>query len=354
MRMDARAPPAARSRRILGLLAHLGLTPCAHTRLSLLSGGERRRLALAVQLLVQPGPLVLALDEPCSGLDAEGSRVVLEALRREAGRGRAVLCTVHQAAPDLLRLFTHILVLASGNVVYHGPLDRAQPFLAEAGAGGPAGWTPSTPLNSMLQQLNDPAAHLDTARVCAAFSFSEQACLLEDYPTSEEVLARDAIRASDIKHISWIGEVGWLLWRESVDGRRNKSRNLAQMGMFVLTATIMSLAFMEVSLSSLAGVQSVRGLLYIIVSEVVFTHSYAVFHTFPVELPVYLREAHLYSSSAYYVAKVLATVPRSLLEPLLFVSVIQSRVDLTAGGGVATFALLLGILFLTALTASAY
>ncbi|KAK3912634.1 Protein scarlet [Frankliniella fusca] len=354
VRMDARVSAGARRRRVLALLAHLGLSACEHTRLSQLSGGERRRVALAVQLLVQPGPLVLALDEPCSGLDAEGSRLVLEALRREADRGRAVLCTVHQAAPDMLRLFSDILVLAAGRVVFHGPLDKAQPFLAESGGGGPAGWTPSTPLNSMLQQLNDPGAHLDTARVCAAFAYSGHARLLEDYPTSEEVLARAAIRAPDIKHISWIGEVSWILWREAVDGRRNKSRILAQLAMFMLTATIMSLAFMEVSLSSLAGVQSARGLLYIIVSEVVFTHSYAVFHTFPAELPVFLREAHLYSSSAYYVAKVLSTVPRALLEPALFVSVIQSRVDLTAGGGFTTFASLLGVLFLAALTASAY
>lgn len=84
-------------------------------------------------------PIMLALDEPCSGLDAEGSRVVLEALRREAGRGRAVLCTVHQAAPDLLNLFTHILVLSSGRVVFHGPLHEAQPFLAEYAQSGQSG-----------------------------------------------------------------------------------------------------------------------------------------------------------------------------------------------------------------------
>lgn len=47
-------------------------------------------------------------------------------------------------------------------------------------------------------------------------------------------------------------------------------------------------------------------------------------------------------------------MPRALLEPLLFVSVIQSRVDLTAGGGAATYAAIAGIMFLTALTASAY
>lgn len=73
----------------------------------------------------------------------------------------------------------------------------------------------------------------------------------------------------------------------------------------------MSLAFANVSTTSPGGVQSARGLLYLIVSEVVFTHSYAVFHTFPAELPVFLREKHLYSSSAFYVAKALSTVSAS-------------------------------------------
>lgn len=352
MRLDARLPAAARSRRIRVLLADLGLSACADTRLACLSGGERRRVAIAVQLMVSPP--VLALDEPCTGLDAEGSRVVLEALRREAGRGRAVLCTVHQAAPDLLRLFTDILVLASGRVVFHGPLQDAQPYLT--GASGRADWAPETPLNTMLQHLCDPAAaaQLDTAKVCAAFARTSYASHLQEYPVSEEVLGRDPIRPPDTKHASWLTEVRWLLWRESVDGRRNKNRFFTQLFMFLVTATIMSFSFMDVTLSSLAGVQSVRGLLYLIVSEVVFTHSYAVFYTFPAGLPVYLREVDLYSSSAYYATKVLATVPRALVKPALFVCVIQLQVDLTAGGGVVAFLRLLAILFLTALTASAY
>lgn len=79
-----------------------------------------------------------------------------------------------------------------------------------------------------------------------------------------------------------------------------------------VTGFIMSMTFMGVKLSSLGGVQSTRGLLYLICSEVVFTHSYAVFHTFPGELAVFLRETHLYSSSAFYAVKVLMTVRTSV------------------------------------------
>jgi hypothetical protein len=59
-------------------------------------------------------------------------------------------------------------------------------------------------------------------------------------------------------------------------------------------------------------IQDIRGLLYLITSEVFFTGAYSVFNTFPGEIPIFLRESGLYSASAYYISKVV-TLVRALL-----------------------------------------
>lgn len=62
------------------------------------------------------------------------------------------------------------------------------------------------------------------------------------------------------------------------------------------------------------GIQNMQGLLYLVVVETVFTFNYAVFYTFPRELPLLLRDiaAGLYNPAPYYISKVMVLVSRSI------------------------------------------
>ena len=89
-------------------LVELGLTQVAHKLIGTreagdggLSGGERKRVALA-QLLVSGGAALL-LDEPTSGLDASASLALAGILRRVAASGRVVLLSIHQPSAQLVR-----------------------------------------------------------------------------------------------------------------------------------------------------------------------------------------------------------------------------------------------------------
>jgi ABC-type multidrug transport system ATPase subunit len=102
------------------LLALTGLTDCADTLSRHLSGGQRRRLALAMELVSEP-PLLLC-DEVTSGLDARAEREILELLRRLAREGnRAVLVVTHGLRN--LAAFDQVAVLAGGHLAYLGPPD---------------------------------------------------------------------------------------------------------------------------------------------------------------------------------------------------------------------------------------
>jgi len=85
-----------------------------------LSGGEKRRVSIATELLMSPG--IMFLDEPTTGLDSTNAAKVVDILSGLGAMGTTVLLSIHQPRPDIFRLLDRVLVLSGdGNVVYSGP-----------------------------------------------------------------------------------------------------------------------------------------------------------------------------------------------------------------------------------------
>jgi ABC-2 type transport system ATP-binding protein len=114
----------AEVRRVLDLV---GLTDRTGTRLRALSGGQRRRVALAQALIGDPA--VLILDEPTTGLDPE-QRASLRAVLSALGRTSTVLIATHQT-DDVAALCDRVVVMAAGGVRFDGPV----PALVATAAG---------------------------------------------------------------------------------------------------------------------------------------------------------------------------------------------------------------------------
>jgi ATP-binding cassette, subfamily G (WHITE), member 2 len=93
-----------------------------------LSGGEKRRVSIATELLMSPG--IMFLDEPTTGLDSTNAAKVVDILSKLGSRhGVTVMLSIHQPRPDIFRLLDRILILSSvGSVVYSGPSNSAKNF----------------------------------------------------------------------------------------------------------------------------------------------------------------------------------------------------------------------------------
>jgi len=119
------------------VLAQLGLRHCADTLIGSelikgISGGEKRRVSIAIQILTDPK--VLVLDEPSSGLDANTAHSLMELLQALAEEGRTVICTIHQSRSDLFPLFGNLLLLArGGRMIYSGKASEMMQYFEEAG-----------------------------------------------------------------------------------------------------------------------------------------------------------------------------------------------------------------------------
>ena len=103
------------------VLGEVGLTDVADDKTRGFSLGMRQRLGLAAALLTRPRLLVL--DEPSNGLDPAGKRHVHRVLTRLAADGTSVVLSSHRM-DDLEALCSEVTILATGRVVFSGPLSK--------------------------------------------------------------------------------------------------------------------------------------------------------------------------------------------------------------------------------------
>ncbi|CAN3375613.1 hypothetical protein DIURU_005653 [Diutina rugosa] len=121
-----------------GLLRQMGLLDCADTVIGNdvikgVSGGEKRRVSIAVQLLNRPR--ILFLDEPTSGLDSTTAYSILSLLHQLGSEGQTtVVLTIHQPSEEMLHFFDKILLLGKyGRVVYNGKVESMSEHFTNCG-----------------------------------------------------------------------------------------------------------------------------------------------------------------------------------------------------------------------------
>ncbi|KAG7202353.1 hypothetical protein KM043_018680 [Ampulex compressa] len=123
---------AYKHKQVLELLELLGLSHCYDTLCGKLSGGQKKRLDVALELLSNPS--VLFLDEPTTGLDSASCSQCIALLNRLARvEKRTIICTIHQPSALLLEMFDALYAVAAGHCIYRGPVRSLLPHLASIG-----------------------------------------------------------------------------------------------------------------------------------------------------------------------------------------------------------------------------
>lgn len=118
LRFPSETSAAEREERVVEVMEKLELTPRADLRIDKLSGGQRKRASIGLELLTKPS--ILVLDEPTSGLDPGLDAHVMETLRKLADDGQTVVLVTHSV--DNLNFCDNVILLASGGrIAYAGP-----------------------------------------------------------------------------------------------------------------------------------------------------------------------------------------------------------------------------------------
>ncbi|EQC27530.1 hypothetical protein SDRG_14590 [Saprolegnia diclina VS20] len=310
LRMD---PDANHAARVADVLALMGLSDCqdcyignAATRG--ISGGERKRLSLASELLTNPS--ILFVDEPTSGLDSVTAESVVQELQQLAARGHTVLATMHQPSSQIFRRFDALYLLSHGQLVYAGQAAAAVDYFGSIGVHCPAYMNPADFFMQEIARV-DHLAHLVASWRAVATSGS---------PTPTNMTALDA-PSRPAPH----RRAGLYQW--SVLCRRNLRRLVrdtaafkARLAQSVVLALLSGLIYRNLSLSQ-TGIQSFAGALFFITLNQGMLAATSEFVQIPLELPLLRREvsAGLYAPTTWYLAKNVSELWTQVLFPLLFV-----------------------------------
>ncbi|KAJ1721924.1 hypothetical protein LPJ53_003613 [Coemansia erecta] len=134
---DKKYTQEQKSERVDSVLRQLRLTHVGDSRIGGggergVSGGERKRVSIGVELVTDPS--ILVLDEPSSGLDSSSAEMVVALTKQMSVERRlCTLMTIHQPSAEMVALFDKIIVLAQGRLVYMGVASQAVSYFASIG-----------------------------------------------------------------------------------------------------------------------------------------------------------------------------------------------------------------------------
>ena len=329
LRLPQTLSPEARAERVTATLRQLRLLECADTLIGSearrgVSGGERKRCAIGVELVSRPR--MLFLDEPTSGLDAATALLLVSLLSDLARDGAMqVLCSVHQPRSNIYRAFHKLLLLSRGNAVYSGALSDAVPYF-EAAAGvplpqltNPADW---------LIDLIDAGAVSVTANTVSTSSAGtaappEPAPVLSTLKPARRgllgMLAREPPKRAERR---WQTNSLWqfrVLLARSTRQQRGDVFNLVNVFQILVVAAVVSAVW-----HGHRRAADRLGLLFFVNANQAFNAQNTVLRLFPPERALFRRERRggAYRVLPYFLAKSLSDGVAIFVLPMLYSSLI--------------------------------
>ncbi|PAA62302.1 hypothetical protein BOX15_Mlig016278g1 [Macrostomum lignano] len=349
LRLPASVSRYDRGRRVAELLDQLGLTGVADSRIGTqltrgVSGGERRRTSIGMELIASPK--VLFLDEPTTGLDASTANSVMRILRNISRRGTTIIFSIHQPRYEIFKTFDSLTLLSKGQIVYHGDSVTSLDYFQRLGY---VCEMHNNPLDFYMDILSGDARPTEVDSAAAKVNFdhqdSVQGWLVATYQGSEvwrDVNARIApvLEAFSNRQMrgyrpqstannptyqtSFFRQLAVVSQRATKNLLRNPQTSIAQLVLNVLFSVLVGLIYLQIPADTISGVQNRVGVFFFTTMNMVFGNMGAL-ELFLHERTIFVHESvsGYYRVSVYFLAKVFCDLIPMRLVPLMLYSPIS-------------------------------
>ncbi|XP_070544521.1 broad substrate specificity ATP-binding cassette transporter ABCG2-like isoform X2 [Ptychodera flava] len=349
LRLPKTVKEEERDERVQEVITELGLNSCADSKVGTqfirgISGGERKRTNIGMELIIQPS--VLFLDEPTTGLDASTANAVMLLLYRLARNGRTVILSIHQPRYTIYRLFDTLHLLSLGETVYHGPNDQSLDYFSRLGY---VCEEHNNPADFFLDVINGDSSAvlavkdtLDDAEKGGAFAELDSdkqpdklgKCFTDSSTNQELSKKLDPIMTTfketdqpTIKEVGYTSsfskQLSWLSKRTVLNLLRNPFITVMQMVIMLVFAAVVGTIYWQVDDTLTAGIQNRVGAFFFIIMNMVFGNLSAV-ELFIQERIIFIHESvsGYYRTSAYFLAKVFCDlIPMRIIPTTIFAAV---------------------------------
>lgn len=310
----------------------LGIEDCADTYvggelIKGISGGQRKRTSVGVELITQPS--LLFLDEPTSGLDSYTAYTLVNLLKKIASSNASILCTIHQPSSEVFFLFDSCIFLKQGRVLYQGPVSTVAQHFSSLGFECPANYNPAD-FVMFISQTESSESLQERGVFAKAETGSFRRVANGKSEQGEE--NSDAVFHVDIKANSF-RQLKWLIHREFLNTIRNVPALMGRFGVTIILNLIFGLIFQGAGDSDNSDkdeISSHFGALTMVMISSMFGSGQPTLLEFPAERPMFMREysTGTYSVITYSIAKLVMELPTLFVQCIVQFAIVYPMIEM--------------------------
>ncbi|KAF5891413.1 ATP-binding cassette sub-family G member 2-like, partial [Clarias magur] len=320
---------ADKQRKVASVIRELGLEDCTDTKIGTeflrgVSGGERKRCSIGMELVTSPS--LLFLDEPTTGLDSNTANSIMALLHRLSRSGKTIIFSIHQPRYSIFRLFDHLTLLHKGQCVYAAAANRAIQYFNDLGYeceafNNPADFfldvtngeaSPSVPTDKSLAQV------YRDSRECA--ELTEE---LKQITVPSDCVITGATPSSPSYVTPFFYQLNIVSQRTALNLLRNPQTSYAQLALNVLFGVMVGLIYFQMPHTLPEALQNRTGAFFFLIINMVFGNLSAV-ELFINERALFVHEnsSGYYRTSVYFLSKVFVDlIPNRIVPILVFSSI---------------------------------
>ncbi|XP_059614428.1 ATP-binding cassette subfamily G member 4 isoform X2 [Phlebotomus argentipes] len=317
------------------ILDLLRLSKAADTMGHKLSGGERKRLSIALELVNNPP--VIFLDEPTTGLDDLSSSQCVSLLQRIAHGGRTIICSIHTPSAKMFAMFDHVYIMANGQCVYQGLGSNIVKYMQNIGLICPVTYNPADFIVEVSsgeyggEYLEKMVSSVSNGRYTWTPSI-ESAKSGENSSGSQELAQMEAfdveIDPKDLKRASSWHQFCILLKRMTIQMWRDKSYLMLRVYLHIFLGFVIGGLFYNMGNDASKTLYNF-GFCFTIIIAFMYIPMMPILLEFPLQVQLLKREYfnRWYRLNVYYLAMVVAKLPIQITLAIVYITMVYLFTD---------------------------